>query len=278
MFVMWDFFPVHHAEIGRVPSGLPEAALKAAERATIDACDVVAVMSPRNADFLRTYHGGLTARTVILPPWAADAPDSPPVPKRDVFTVVFGGQLTRGVEDLIEAARLLEDEGVAATIEVYGWGPHRDDLVALAAERRAGLLSFHDPLPRDDYRRMLRSVHAGVAVTVPDVSVPTFPSKIVDYAQSSIAIIACLEEATDVGRLVVDSGAGVTCTAGDPRSLAAAIRDLARGEASDGAATAMGRNARVLFEAELSSEAAARTVLTVALGERDAAAVEGDQS
>ena len=28
MFVMWDFFPVHHAEIGRVPSGLPEAALK----------------------------------------------------------------------------------------------------------------------------------------------------------------------------------------------------------------------------------------------------------
>jgi glycosyltransferase involved in cell wall biosynthesis len=268
LFVLWDFFPIHHTEIGRVPSGPLESVLKRAELACIQDCDVIAVMSPRNAEFLRAYHPGLRSRTVLVPPWSAEAVTPSAAEKRTVFTVVFGGQLTRGrgVETLIDAARLLQAREVDVAIEVYGWGPLRDELALLAEGSDLRLLTFHDPLPREQYRAMLRTVHAGVAITVPGVSVPTFPSKIVDYAQASIAVIACLEETSDVDKLVAGSGAGITCTAGDPLGLADAIADLAKQESRSGAATHMGLRARRLYDSTLSAEAAARTVLSVAAG------------
>lgn len=268
LFVLWDFFPVHHAEIGRIPSGMVEQALKRVERACIEDCDVIAVMTARNEEFLRAYHPGLRAGTVILPPWSADATEALTDSKRDRFTVVFGGQLTlgRGVETLVDAAQILQERGVDAAIEIYGWGPAREELADRAARSGIHLLTFHDPLPRHEYRRMLRTVHAGVAVTVPDVSVPTFPSKIVDYGQAGIAVVACLEDTSDVGALITQSGAGVTCSAGDSVGLAAALEDLAAREASTGDATTMGQRSRSLYESTMSADSAARTVLAVALG------------
>jgi glycosyltransferase involved in cell wall biosynthesis len=263
VLVMWDFFPIHHVEIGRVPSQLSPW-LRRAESAAISASDVVAVMSPRNADFLHAYHPHLDARVIDVPPWSAESPATrDPAPRDDTFTVVFGGQLTagRGVETLLEAARLLGERGDPADIHVYGWGPSR--LALQEAARSTGLtnLTFHDPVPREDYRRLLRRAHLGVAVTVPDVSVPSFPSKIVDYCQAALPSIVCVEDSTDAGQIVELAGAGIAVPAGDAVALAEAIR---RVRLDPSAWNSMSEAARELYDTRFTVDAAATAILAVA--------------
>lgn len=203
-FVLWDFFPIHHAQIGRVSDGLVASLLKRIERLTIARADTVAVMSPASEAFLRSYHRGLGAEVVVVPPWGGAGSVRFDEPKYDDFTVVFGGQLTagRGVETLVEAAEVLQEAQVAARILVIGSGPDRERLEQDAASRHLNNLEFHDRMSRAAYLRTIARAHAGLAVTVPQVTIPSFPSKIVDYCRVGLPVIACLERTSDVGALI----------------------------------------------------------------------------
>lgn len=257
LFVMWDFFPVHQLDIGRIRAGALSGALKRIERAAIQRADVIATMSPANERFLRAYHRDLRARSVTIPPWAADEPGAP-VPKRERFSVIFGGQLARGrgVDTLVDAAVLLLAAGADVDVIIAGSGPDEDHLRAYAAEQGASNVEFTGGLPREQYRTMLRSCHVGVAVTVAGVTPPSFPSKIVEYCANGVPSIVSVEESSDAGELVEAHGAGLAVRAGSPQSIADAITSLAT-EHRDGILEARAARARALFDEELSVRIAA---------------------
>ena len=228
LFVMWDFFPVHHIDIGRIRGGIASNALKRTERLSIQRADVIAVMSRANEVFLRSYHRGVSTRTITIPPWATGG-ELTAVEKRTRFSVIFGGQLVRGrgVDTLIDAALLLQDAGVNVEILIAGSGPDEERLRAHASEVGAANVSFTGGLPRDKYREVLRSCHVGVAVTVAGVTPPSFPSKIVEYCANGIPVVVSVEDSSDAGSFVETHGAGLTVSAGCPVALADAIRRLA---------------------------------------------------
>lgn len=259
VFILWDFFPIHQIEIGRIRQKSIAGVLRQAELRCISNADAIAVMTPRNAEFLRAYHPELDTRTIIVPPWAeagkrADAGQR----KYDEFTVVFGGQLApgRGVDSLLVAACELESRGSPAQILIIGDGPSRPPLEEYA--RRKGLVNvqFHDPLPRADYRDLLTRVHVGVAITVAGVSIPSFPSKISGYCAAALPVIACLETTSDAGKILKESGAGLSVDAGDWLALANAIETLRR-EHDEGRLAARSASAFTYFERDLSVQVAA---------------------
>ena len=115
---------------------------------------------------------------------------------------------------------------------------------------------FHDLGTRD----VLKTVHVGIAVTVAGVSVPAFPSKIVEYCSYSVPVLACLDAASDGGDLLLEYGAGLVVEAGDDHALAASLLQL---EAMHRAGTLeeMARSAGRLFSEKFSSEHAALSLL-----------------
>lgn len=94
---------------------------------------------------------------------------------------------------------------------------------------------FVGRLARPEHRELLCSAHVGLAVTVPGVSPPSFPSKIVEYC-----------------------GLGVPVS--DADALAKALRRL-QAELSDGLLVERSQRARAFYLGELSAEAAARALL-----------------
>jgi glycosyltransferase involved in cell wall biosynthesis len=136
LFVMWDFFPVHQLEIGRIRLPGVHAPLRRIERAAIADADVIAVMSPANEAFMRNYHPKLKGRYTVIPPWAS-APGTVETVKNERFTVLFGGQLAkgRGVDTLLLAAEALQGEGRDIDIVIAGSGPDEADLKEMAARR-----------------------------------------------------------------------------------------------------------------------------------------------
>ncbi len=271
VFLLWDFFPVHHVEIGRIKSKWLSPLLKALERRSFAKADVVALMSEANRQYFLNYHGRVTHHTVLLPPWTSDPrqdgkPESaPPSTTTAGFTAVFGGQLVRGrgVETLIHAAVELRDRP-DVRIVIAGDGSRASDLKGLATELGASNIEFAGLLQRADYRALLQRAQAGIAVTVEGVSAPTFPSKIAEYCANGLPVIVALESGSDAGELIATSGAGLAVAAGDPSALAQALTSLAddhRLNLLDQRRSA----ARALFESHFSADAAMKTLTQIAV-------------
>jgi len=260
LFVMWDFFPVHQMEIGRIRPGMHKI-LRAIERAAISPSDILAVMSPANESFMRAYHPGLYGSYVVIPPWAS-SPESTGTVKNQRFTVLFGGQLAkgRGVDTLLHAADVLQRNETDIDIVIAGTGPDEQALKTLAARLGLNNVNFAGQLDRGAYREILRRAHVGVAVTVPGVSVPSFPSKIVEYCANGVPVIVSVESTSDAGAFIESRGAGLVTTAGDDQQLAAAIAQLAAEHAS-GTLEARAHAARRVFDSELSVSVAAQRMV-----------------
>lgn len=268
LFVLWDFFPIHQLQIGRIKHSALHAPLRLLEGLAMRSADAIAVMSPANQRYLHTYHPHVHVRTIIIvPPWASDPGPvaSDGLHRRQRFTVVFGGQLVagRGIDTLLRAARLLQDQAVPMECLIIGDGPERARLMAFAVDIGVTNTTFMGRLHREEYRNVLQSAHVGIAITVPGVTPPTFPSKIGEYCASGIPVIVCVEETSDAGKIVEASGAGIGVLAGDDTRLAAAMETLylehLRGELSSRADMA-----RALFDTVLSVKQAAEKIRSVA--------------
>jgi glycosyltransferase involved in cell wall biosynthesis len=260
VFILWDFFPVHQLEIGRLRSPLLARVFKVLERRSIAPADAVALMSDANIRFFRDYFS-LPTPTGVVRPWASPQDAARP-PRSGPLRVIFGGQFTAGrdTDTLLDAAAILDERGVAVTLILAGGGPALPGVRARAA--RIPGVEVHGLLPRADYRWLLAGCHAGIAITPATTSVPTFPSKIVEYCSAGVAVIVATEEASDAGQVIAAAGAGVTVPAGSAERLADALEDLARRRV-DGDVARMGAAARRLFEAELSVARAAERLTTL---------------
>src|SRR4029079_7411115 len=113
-------------------------------------------------------------------------------------------------------------------IVVAGSGPHEARLHAFAAQKNVTTVEFLGWVPRQEYLDLLTRAHAGLAITVPNVSIPSFPSKIVDYFRMGVPAILSLEKSSDVGAMISATGAALSVEAGDPEQLADAIARLQR--------------------------------------------------
>lgn len=263
LVILWDFFPVHQFDIGRIRARWAGPLLKSIERAAIHRADVIAVMSPANERFLRTYFPSLPARAIIVPPWSSSGNEKPDLGRwqSDTFRVIFGGQLTygRGISSLIAAARTLSSEPDLGPYEIIiaGDGPDRRKLEEEARDISA--IRFTRGLPRDEYRALLTTAHLGIAITVAGVTPPTFPSKISEYCGLGVPVIVAVEGSSDAGELVDRAGAGFALAAGDVGAICAALRTAAA-EFYAGSLVERGTAARALWESQLSVESAAAKI------------------
>lgn len=268
VLVHWDFFPVHQREIGhfgRLPS-LVDPALRAIESRAARQADVVAVMTPRNREFFESYFGTSDASFVTVPPWGSDQAlqvSGDPTRPSSPFTVVFGGQITagRGIEELVDAAAIVQASGsTSVRWRIFGQGPKSGWLADEVAGRGLTSVSVEGQVPRHEYAAVLAQSHCGLVATVSGVSVPTFPSKLVDYCSASLPVVIASETSGDVGSWVQDRGFGFAVPAGDPGALADAVVRMESVWRERSAWDAMSRASRSAYESELSADVAAERI------------------
>lgn len=240
--VMWDFFPYHQQQIGLMPSGIIFRLTQWLENALIRSFDHVGCMSPANVAYLKRHYRLRAEQGVhILPIWGRNAPVVP-VDRQQVRQaaglpldrpiVVFGGQLVhgRGLEDLLEVARLASREGSRSYFLIMGSGT-LEGLVKAYLDEGHGNLSWIARVPRERYLEIAQACDAALVCTVRDVDVPSFPSKTIDYLRLSLPIVASVEQSTDYGEFIVQQGVGVCVEAGDPSQLHGCIERLLADEA-----------------------------------------------
>lgn len=175
-------------------------------------------------------------RLLIVTNWAqTDAVQ--PIPKgandlladlelREEFVVQYAGNLgrTHGVEQLVEAASLLESHGV--NFLVAGEGAKRSWLAWVVQERGLSNLILLPRVPREEPDRLnqlLAAGDVGVIALVPGMSGISVPSRMYNLLSAGMPIIAVADEDSELALVVREENVGWVVPPGDDAAFAAAI-------------------------------------------------------
>lgn len=235
--IIWDFFPDHHREIGRLPPGLPFRIARAWEQRLLETFTDLHCTLPGNADYLRRNFRVSADQIVnVTPLWA----DNNPLPTVDRVAervrhalpqnapiAVFGGQFSegRGFEQMFGSARLAQETGSPLHFLFVGDGRFAEAVQARAAVQAN--IHYRPRIPRDDYLALIAACDVGMAATTPGVTSFSIPSKLMDYLRVGLPVVCALEEGNDLLAIIENYGLGRVVPFGDDAAFLTVAEQLA---------------------------------------------------
>ena len=248
LLFIWDFFPDHHHQIGRIPGGPPYQLARAWEQSLMADFTAIFCTLPQNADYLhRRFRVGPGQKVRVTPVWS----DVSPVPAADRAVTrrlhglpqgrpiaVFGGQLVegRGFDQMLAAAEIGRRTGSDLTFLFVGDG-RLSPMLQASARMRDNVL-WRPAMPREDYLQLLGACDVGLVATVPGVTSFSIPSKTLDYLRAGLPVVAAVEPGSDFTALLERYGVGRGVAFGDAEGF---FRDAEALAASPGVGAAARR-------------------------------------
>ena len=166
--------------------------------------------------------------------WLPNGPDlglfasQPLPPDQATFTVLYAGAHgdANALENVIEAARLLEQRNSPVRFQFIGDGPEKKNLIQLAVGLKT--VVFNDPLPKVEIPARMAQADA-ILLSLRDVPLFRYgvsPNKLYDAYAIGRPVITTV--AGSINAEVETNHLGVTAEPGDPQDLADAILRLAQ--------------------------------------------------
>lgn len=202
--IIFDIYPEHQIQIGSIPRSLSPV-LRRIEVLSLRHFQEISAMSPANVSAIQRVYGRhtLLKRFKIIPPWGSHGPTLESISRlkkkpSDHVDIVFGGQICRGrdIGKAIEFLSLLRARDLDIKFTVF-----TDSKGALFLSPYLNTIPWIDvrqSLPREKYLTALAEFDFGLIVTDPTVTLPTFPSKIIDYLSARLRCLCLLEKDTDL--------------------------------------------------------------------------------
>jgi colanic acid biosynthesis glycosyl transferase WcaI len=244
-----DLWPDAAIQFGALDNRAAVACARAIERYAYRHADRIAVPTPGVQRALRER--GRPPEQVVLIPHGVDparfagTADAPPVPGRVVYCGTIG--MGHAVGTLVEAARRLEEAGVAHELLIVGDGAERAELEARATRWGLRHVTFAGRMPREQLPEILATAKLTVA-TQRDLPLlaDALSTKVLEYMAAARPVVVAASGWT--AQIVVEAQAGIVCPPEDAGALAEAIATLT---ADADRARVMGLNGRRYVEANL---------------------------
>ncbi len=143
------------------------------------------------------------------------------------FVVLYAGNIgfSQGLETALQAAYLLKDDPAIAFVLV-GEGATKEPLRKLARELGLSNVHFLPFQPREDVPEVYGLADVSLVSLKSEIIVESVPSKTYTIMASGRPIVATVDQASEVGRLMKDAVCGRCVPFGDADVLAQAIREF----------------------------------------------------
>jgi glycosyltransferase involved in cell wall biosynthesis len=130
----------------------------------------------------------------------------------------------QGLENIVDAARIADEEGAPVHFLLVGDGGERKKLM----ERARGIsrLTFVDPLDDVEYGLALAAADVLLVNEKPGVAAMAVPSKLTSYFHAGRPVIAATDPDGISAEEVAASGAGLVVAAGEPKTLLKAVLEM----------------------------------------------------
>jgi glycosyltransferase involved in cell wall biosynthesis len=269
--VLWDFFPYYLKDLGVVRNNATFSVLRWLERFMYESFDKIGCMTNRNIDFLLDkYSYSSPSKPIQLPIWAAikqaPAVDKQAIKKKhglpiDKVIAVYGGAMSI-VQDLTNLLSLAESaRKLNVCFVLIGSGTEKESLIEDAKRRELENVIFLNSVSRSEYEELLCACDIGLIFLSHRLTVPSFPSKSLDYFKLSLPILAGLDAFTDFGETLVNvARAGFYAKADQTEELVKMLEQLVE---DPSLRAQLGANGRKYYEVEFDVDRVRDKILSV---------------
>ncbi|WP_413704215.1 glycosyltransferase family 4 protein [Pseudomonas sp. Pseusp16] len=268
--VLWDFFPYYLKDLGAIRNKLFFGFFRYLEQIMYKSFDRIGCMTEGNAKFLFDNFPAVDKQRVeILPLWAK-IKQVDPIDKSEIrlkydlpsagFIAVYGGAMSivQELDNILDLAELYS--GGDVTFLFIGKGTEKERLEKSVIARGLKNVKFIDYVPRDEYQHVVQACDVGLISLSKKLTVPSFPSKSLDYFKVSLPVLASLDSVTDFGDILENKiCAGFAVVAGDVTNLKGKL-DLLIKDAE--LCKALGASGRRYYEKYLSVENARSIIIS----------------
>ena len=235
--IIWDFFPDHYHQIGRIPAGPPYWIAKAWEQRLMQDFTAVLCTLPQNAAYLRRAFRTPPGQKVLVTPIWTDVTPAPDADREAVrrkhglpengAIAVFGGNIVegRGFDQMLAAAEAAARAGSELRLLFVGEGRLAPKVRAKAGA--CGNVLWRPPMPRQAYLELLGACDVGLVATVPGVTSFSIPSKTLDYLRAGLPVVVAIEPGNEFAAVLERYGVGRTVAFGDAEGFFRAAEALA---------------------------------------------------
>ncbi len=237
-----DIFPQNAVDLGMMSKkgvkGLIYCYFRAKEKQLYQVSDYIGCMSPANVNYLLEHNADIDSAHVEVCPNCVK-----PIPLNfseftkdevrnkyriplDKTVYLYGGNLGKpqGIDfvlDCLEACSQLKD----AFFLIIGGGTEAEKIKTFINDHKVPNAMILGALPKDEYEGMVRACDVGLIFLDNRFTIPNFPSRILSYLQSSLAVLVAADHATDMGDIAVSNGFGWKCYSDDIQSFVEAVRE-----------------------------------------------------
>ena len=267
-----DIFPQNAVDLGLLKeSCLFWFLLRTKEQELYRISDHIGCMSPANVEYIKSHNPSVASYKIhVCPNCIRPTPLDMRLGKDEAllkmlgipaerFNLIYGGNLGKpqGVGFIIEALSAVSEDPETFTT-IVGDGTEYCRLKAAIEARQLRWVKLIPAIPKECYLRLLASMDAGLVFLDARFSIPNFPSRVLDYLDAGLPVIACTDRVSDIRTEICESGAGLWCESGDAKAYSSIVTRMKLDVLGR---EAMAIKARELLRREYSVESVADSML-----------------
>lgn len=211
--ILWDFFPFYLKDLSIIKNKILFSLLKKIENISYLTYDRVGCMTKKNKLFLIKNYKKIKQKNIeILPIWTRIEMKRNVDKKRirkelgyeeNDIIFVYGGAHTivQELDNIVELAKKFENEKNIKFI-FLGKGDDKERIKRKIIKEKINNIKLMDFIPREKYIETIASFDIGIVSLSSQLSVPSFPSKSLDYLKVGIPILASIDKNTDYGDIL----------------------------------------------------------------------------
>ena len=228
-----DMWPEGISSLGVIRrEGIIYKYFKYKEKAIYNVSDYIGCMSEASVQYLYKHYPQIAKDTIMVCPnslapcdLSLDNDEKKRIREKyslplNKILIVYGGNLgkAQGIDFLIENLRNNKDRDQIHFL-IIGSGLEYPRLKSFVAVEKPKNVTLLERMPRQEYNRIMASCDVGMILLNYRLSVPNTPSRILDYMQAKLPVIACVDSVTDVGEIVEMGQFGWKCFSNDSKKF-----------------------------------------------------------
>lgn len=227
-----DIFPQNAVDIGLMSKkgvkGCVYRFFRNKEKKLYRISDRIGCMSQANVEYVLKHNPEVDPSVVEICPNCVEAIDLSvdketrnsirkkygiPLDKK-VF--VYGGNLGKpqGIGFLIECLRS-QEKNEEVYFLIIGDGTEYGMIETYLQKEKPVNVKLLHRLPKKDYDIVIAACDIGMIFLDHRFTIPNFPSRLLNYMQAELPVLACTDPNTDIGRVIVAGGFGWWCESND---------------------------------------------------------------
>lgn len=234
-----DIFPQNAVDLGMFSKdSIIYRYFRSKEKKLYQISDYIGCMSPANVDYLLNHNKYIDSDDVEVCPNSialnecslhiniSEIRNKYKLPlDKPIF--IYGGNLGKpqGVDFIIKCLKANENIPDRHFV-ICGTGTEYRKLELYINTCSPHNITLINGLHKQDYDELVSVCDIGLIFLDYKFTIPNFPSRLLSYMEAKMPIIACVDESTDIGRVIEDNKFGFYCISDDSNKFKKIIDDI----------------------------------------------------